>query len=391
MYKKFLLYVLLTIFLCLPSVVFCQTASLALDSTTSLTSTEEYVDQMFRGTVLRIIEEGSKEFEPGTPPQPYQLLEIEITNGTEKGKHITINHGSLFAIETHQKMQPGDEVIVVKPAGTPKKDFYYIADRYRFDKLVVIVAIFFALAIFLGKRKGITSIFGLLCSIGIIFYFIIPQILKGQNPFLVCIVGAFLLLCISLYLSHGFNKRTSVALLSSVLTLAITIVIDFFLVHLAHLSGNGTEEAFYLQFDHTNINLKGLLLGGIILGVLGVLDDITTAQTATVEELHKANTTLSLSELYRRGISVGREHIASLINTLVLAYVGASFPLILIFSSKKSETLWITLNSTFVAEEIIRMVVGSIALLIAVPLTTVCAAYFFRGSRPDTTNHSKIL
>jgi uncharacterized membrane protein len=351
---------------------------------TSASTTTELQDHYFRGTVISILEEGKKEVEPGVV-QDYQKVEIEINDGDEKGKKIIIDHGALFAIEQSQKVVAGDKVVLVKPAGSAKQNFYYITDHYRLNSLLVIIVLFFFLAVLFTRKRGLTSVLGLLFSTAVIFYGIIPLILKGHSPLLISISGAMIILFFSLYLSHGFNKRTSIALLSSFITLVIAIVIDLLLVHFSHLSGNGTEEAFYLQFNGTPIDLKGLLLGGIIISVTGILDDVTTAQTASVEEIHNANRKLTFKELYRSGISIGQEHIASLINTLVLAYVGASFPLILLFATKNNLTLWMTLNSGFVSEEIVRVVVGSSALILAVPLSTLCASYFFAKQNIPST------
>jgi len=148
----------------------------------------------------------------------------------------------------------------------------------------------------------------------------------------------------------------------------------------AKLLGNGSEQAYFIQAGYFgSINLQGLLLGGIIIGTLGVLNDITTAQAATVEEIHLANNQLSFRRLYQKGSSVGREHIASLINTLVLTYVGVSLPLFLLFSVN-GQSLWTVLNSSTIAEEIVRTLVGSMALILAVPVTTVLAAYYFKNN-----------
>jgi len=146
---------------------------------------------------------------------------------------------------------------------------------------------------------------------------------------------------------------------------------------MTRLFGLGSEESLDLQYGALkNINLQGLLLAGIIIGALGVLDDITTAQTAAVAELKLANAKLSFDELYRRGMAVGKEHITSLVNTLALAYAGASLPMLLLFTVYQ-QPLWVTLNSEFVVEEVVRTVVGSLALTVAVPITTFLAAYWF--------------
>lgn len=212
--------------------------------------------------------------------------------------------------------------------------------------------------------------------------FIIPSIIGGNNPFVMSLLGSGVIASASLYLSHGFSKRTTIALISTLLTLVLAAVLSIIFVEITRLSGAGTEESFFLQFGPLEqLNLKGLLLGGIIIGALGVLDDITTAQSAAVEEIHNANPKLSAKDLYKRGLSVGKEHIASLVNTLVLAYAGASFPLLLLFSIEDVEPFWVTLNHEYMVEEIVRTLVGSTALIFAVPITTYLAARAFTKQR----------
>ena len=337
----------------------------------------EIPEVYYRAKVLKILEEGKKDID-GTA-QEYQKLELEIVNGPEKGKHIFIDHGGSFIIGTYQKVTKGEVVVIANPPATPgaPENFYYIIDKYRANGLIIAAIIFLALAIYFGRKRGLTSIIGLIFSVLVIFYYIIPSIAHGNNPLVTCIIGAIAIILVSLYLSHGFNRRTTIALLSTLICLGLAIIIDLLFVHLAKLTGTGTEEAFFLQFDNTSINLRGLFLGGILLGVLGVLDDVTTSQVATIEEISAANPALTFEKLYQSGLSVGREHIASLINTLVLAYVGVSFPLLLLYSTQKSQQVWVMLNSNFIAEEIVRTLVGSSVLVIAVPLTTILAAFFY--------------
>jgi uncharacterized membrane protein len=335
-------------------------------------------DQVFRAKIITILEEGEKELDPGTK-QPYQKLEVEILNGADKGKHVSVDNGGSFVIGQYQSFKKGDVVVLTKPASSPKKDFYYITDNYRINRLILITLLFFALATLFGKKRGLTAIVGLVFSVLVIFYFIVPRILHGSDPLVITLIGSVVIMIFSLYLAHGFNKRTSIALIAGIITLGLTLLLDILFVYLTYLSGSGTEEAFYLQLDNENLDLKGLFLSGILIGVLGVLDDVTTAQAATIEELHDVDPTLSFSELYRRGLSVGKEHIASLINTLVLAYVGVSFPLILLYTITKTVPTWVIINSNFIAEEIVRTVVGSSALVLAVPITTGLAAYYFRN------------
>lgn len=346
-----------------------------LDLSTVPTSNET-ADVSYRAKVVKILESGTVIIDGRG--QEYQRLELKILNGDEKGRQVIIDHGKDFVIGVFQKIRAGETVILVKPVNTQgQKDVYYITDRYRAPSLIFITAIFFALAIYFGRKRGFTSIVGMIFSIIVIFYYIIPQIIGGADPFWACVAGSVIIMLLSLYLSHGFNKRTTIALVSTMLCLALAVVIDLLFVYMAKLAGNGTEEAFYLQFDTFNFNLQGLLLGSIIIGVLGVLDDVTTGQAATIEEIHTANNSLTFQQLYNKGLSVGREHIASLINTLFLAYVGASFPLLLLYNTQKTQSLWVTLNSNFIAEEVVRTLVGSTVLIVAVPLTTLLAAWYY--------------
>ncbi len=373
MFKKIFIILSLALSLATPSLAFAQTAESS-DETPAYTET---LDTFYKAKVISILEEGQKNVDGVM--QDHQKLELEIKNGNEVGKRIIIDHGGSFAIQSFQKVSVGETVVVVKPTDTgmgAKQDYYYIVDKYRINNILILVAIFFVLALYFGRKRGLTSIIGLLFSILIIFYFVIPNIVRGGDPFLYAIIGSFAILFVSLYLSHGFNRRTTIALVSTIGALCLAVGIDWAFVHFAKLAGNGTEEAFFLQFGSTSINLQGLLLAGIIIGVLGVLDDVTTSQSAAIEEIHHANPSLNYKELYRRGISIGREHIASLINTLVLAYAGASFPLLLLYTTQKSLPLWVTLNGNFIGEEIVRTLVGSSVLVIAVPLTTFLAAFY---------------
>ncbi len=302
-------------------------------------------------------------------------LTVVIIKGTETGKKLAIEIGDNFLSDSPTQYHEGDEVVVNKSYALDSQPTYYLTDRYRLPNLFTITAIFFFLVILLGGRHGIGSIAGLASTMIILIKFIVPSLISGQNPILVTYIGAVAIAILSLYLAHGFNKRTSIAVISTLVTLSFATFLAYLFVINSFLSGGGTEEAVFLQVGVTSsINLQGLLLGGIIIGTLGVLDDITTSQTAALDEIYQANPKQSLSELLKRGFSVGREHIASLVNTLVLAYAGASLPLFLLFTTNSIQPLWVVLNSEFLAEEIVRTIVGSTALVLAVPITTLLTA-----------------
>jgi len=338
-------------------------------------------DQFYRAVILEV--KSQEDVETGMSTITTQVLRLRFTTGDLKDQEKEIPNDGVFTINGGEPLEAGQQILVYKTAASGQEEFY-VADTYRLPSLLVIIGAFILLAIALSRWKGVMSILGLAVSILVIAKLIVPMIIDGKNPLLVSLLGALIIALVSIYLSHGFNRRTSIALVSTLFTLGIAAGLSIIFVKASHLFGMGSEEAFYVQQLGVlqDLNLQGLLLGGIILGALGVLDDITTAQTAAIYEIKRANPALDYRELYTRGIRVGREHISSLVNTLFLAYAGASLPLFLFFTvGGANQPIWVTLNSEFIAEEVVRTLVGSIALMLAVPITTFLASYYF-GSRP---------
>lgn len=326
------------------------------------------------GDVEKILDEGKTTLLD--TEYPYQVLQVKLY--TDKGNEIVqIRNDIQPGGDDSQHYAVGDKIVATKVTDENGKAQYYISDRYRFPSIILLFLIFFGLTVGISKMKGLSSIIALVFSVAVLANYVVPNIINGQDPFLTCIIGALLITPLSLYLAHGFNKRTSLSLLSTMLSIVISAVLAVVFVDIAKLFGTGSEDAFILKTGLlTNLNLKGLLLGGIIFGAVGVLDDVTTAQTAAIDEIKKANDSLGFRELLTKGISVGKEHISSLVNTLVLAYVGSSFPLLILFSLNNDIPIWIKYNSEFIVEEVVRTLVGSTTLVLAVPISTVIAAYF---------------
>jgi uncharacterized membrane protein len=339
-------------------------------------------EEFYRAEVVEILRDEVDE--SGGNQIRNQLVKIRFLSGPEQGQEMEIENSGVFTINGGNGVEIGDKVIVYKITSEGNSN-YYIADTYRLPSIIWIVIAFFAAAIVFARWKGLTSIIGLAVSVLVIAKFVVPQIIAGRNPMLISLLGALVIALVSIYLSHGFNRRTTIALSGTLITLAFAAVLSYIFVWGTKLFGLGSEESFYLQFGSLgSLNLQGLLMGGIILGALGVLDDITTSQSAAVEELKRANPTFNFKELYQRGTSIGREHIASLVNTLFLAYAGASLPLFLFFTTMNAgQPLWVTLNAEFIAEEIVRTLVGSTALILAVPITTFLAARYFAAHEPS--------
>jgi len=332
-----------------------------------------------RAKILNIIKEG--EVNDASGSTKFQDVTLEIQSGTENGKIVNTQYSTAASSFDKQKLHTGEQVVIAKSTDY-RGDTYDVMDSFRLPMVGVFLLIFFVLAAFFGRGNGARAVLGLGVSLLVLMAFVVPQIFAGHSPILISAIGSAMIAIISILLSHGLNIRSYVALGATLIALVVAFIFSTLAVHLAALSGGGTEEAMFLQLNYlTNVNLQGLLLGGMVIGTLGVLDDVTTAQVAAVEEIHNADDRLTYTDLYKRGLSVGREHIASLVNTLALAYVGASFPIFLLFSMPEAPPMWVLLNSEQIMEEIVRALVGGGALILAVPISTILAAYIFAGRK----------
>lgn len=346
-------------------------------------------DQFAWAQVVEIRDEGVEDFDGIS--FPYQQLKVKITSGERAGEELELDHGRTFTIRDAQKLRPGDRFILGTSHRVDGSTYDFVADRARLPSLALLSVLFIVIVTFIAGRRGISAFLGLALSIAVLMGFVVPQIMAGRDPLFISILGATAIAVLSIYLAHGFRYQTTLALLSTVVTFVIAGLLAVLFVSLTGLTGSGSEQAYLLQLGQAGaIDLRGLLLGGIIIGTLGVLDDITTAQTAAVAELKLANPALTVPELYRRGLNIGREHILSLVNTLVLAYAGASLPIFLFFELNTTTPWWVILNGEFLAEEIVRTLIGSLAIVLAVPLTTLIAAYAFSRQSPSSGGVSHV-
>ena len=317
------------------------------------------------GTVEEVISEEKSQNEFSNDADLNQIVRVKF-----KDQIDVINHKG---VNSSTKVQKGERVVLHQL----EQGDYYIIDKYRLPVFIFIFIFLLIGVYFFTKTRGLLSLLGLLISF-IVLVIMGMQILKGRPPLLVSTIGALIIAFFSLYLAHGVNIRITLALISTVASILFSVFLSYLFVKLSQLTGGGSDDAFYLQIGtKINIDLQGVLMSGIIIGTLGILDDITTTQTAAVYELKKANAKMNCKKLFCAGLNIGKEHILSMMNTLVLAYAGASFPLFLLFGLEDNQSLWVNLNSELVAEEIIRALVGSFTLLCAVPLSCFLAAYYY--------------
>jgi uncharacterized membrane protein len=271
---------------------------------------------------------------------------------------------------------------VVEIAAVPEgnETYYEVLEWVRRPVLAWLLGLFVLVTVIIARLKGLRAILSTTLSLGIVILYIVPQILNGSSPILVSLIGAGGILLLSIYFVHGFNWSTSAALISTLLTVALTLGLGLLFIRLSHLTGFGSEEALYFNIAAEQINLRGLILAGLIIGALGALTDTSVVQASLVRELSHVNPKLGTLELYQRGMAVGRDHIGSLVNTLVFAYTGAALPMLLMLLVNDF-SLRHALNMELIATEIVHTLVGSIGLVWAVPLTTMIASWLFKGDK----------
>jgi uncharacterized membrane protein len=330
--------------------------------------------------VVEVLEEGTLEVGDGNE-QPYQRLLLRIESGTMAGQEIVVEEGAVNIVGQQRMFDVGDRIFVERAvAQEGGEDRLYISDFRRTGPLVGIVALFIGLVVLVGRGKGLRSLGGSLFSLGVIFAFILPQILEGRDPVGVSIIGSILLLSVSTYLTYGWNIKAHAAVAGMTISLALTGGLAWLFVGWARLTGMAMEESAFLVMEiGPDVNLRGLVLGGIIIGSLGVLDDVCVGQASAIIELLKANPDLRWLDLFQRSLNIGTDHIAAMVNTLLLAYVGGSMPLMLAFTLYQ-EPLWRRINREPIAEEIVRTLVGSAGLVLAVPITGLLASLLARWS-----------
>jgi uncharacterized membrane protein len=338
--------------------------------------------QYFRAKVLRVQETQSSFGNT-------QNIQVRLLDGPNKGREISVSRGANFGDASYNRIPISSDVLLTKNSTNGNQ--YSYADRWRIQGGVVLFLILLIMVVAVGWWRGLTSIFGLVISIGVLTVYAVPAILAGHDPYTTCIVAAFIITFISIYIAHGFSKRTTIALIGSLITLLVVIGLVDLATYLAGTSEVINEDTAGALYSGIHaISLSGLLTGGIVIASLGVLYDITTGQSAAVDELYKANNRLATNELYRRGLSVGREHIAALVNTLALVYVGIALPSILIAAIYNNHApLIVAINNEAVIEEVVRTCVASIGMLLAVPITTGLAAYIL--PRWYTSNSKQLL
>jgi uncharacterized membrane protein len=321
--------------------------------------------RLVSATLTRVTRVDCPEADPGVPGSICIKVSAQLAGGRQVSFDTTDPTGGMF--------RAGQQVRLAVSEQPGQPPYYNIQDLERGRSLLILAALFVGAVIAFGRWQGIRSLIGLGLSFVVIVSFVVPAILHGHSPVLVAVTGAMAIMLISLYLSHGTGPKTTAAVVGTALALGLTALLAIAFVAASSLTGLASEEALSANFAVGGLSLRGLLLAGIIIGGLGVLDDVTMSQASLVTELHHANPTAGMAALVGGALRVGRDHIAATVNTLFLAYAGAALPLLILFVTGQ-DSLGTVATTEIVAVEVVRALCGSVGLIAAVPLTTILAA-----------------
>lgn len=332
-----------------------------------------YSSGTYLAEVTGILEEGNVLL--GDRSQPYQIVQVQVLEGPYAGQLFEVDYGRRQIRPAELQLREDERILVTVSGGLDSGLSAYFTDYVRAPSLLWLLVVFIVFSILISGWKAVRGLIGMVLSFAVILGYIIPQILAGRDPVLVSVTGSFAVMLVTLYIVYGWTLKTHAAALGTLIALALTGLIASYFMNLTRLTGFGGEEALFLiQQANFQINLRGLLLGGFLIGALGVLDDLVITQSSVVFELLSADPRLSYRPLFQRAMTVGRDHVAATVNTLVLAYTGAALPVLLLFSLS-GQQLGNLFNLEFVAEEIVRTLVGSLGLMAAVPITTALACW----------------
>jgi len=351
--------------------------------TASMQTTAEQVDEeIFKAKIIEIIEKNSILRDDGSTAIQQKIKLIGLDNNW-KGKEV-IYDGTEFDVLSENEYEVDDKVIVGYNKNIDGEDKFYILGFSRANTLYWIALLFALVVVLVGRLKGLRALIVLALTFFIILKFIVPQILAGKDPLFITIIGSLIILFLAVYITEGFKRISTISIFSILISLIITGLLSLWFTAITNLTGFASEESLYLiGLSGGDINIKGLLLAGIIIGALGVLDDVVISQVSLVNELKISNPELNKKQIYQKAMRVGVSHLSSMTNTLFLAYAGAALPLLILFGVNEPPFLSFNqvIDNEMIATEIVRTLTGSIGLILAVPIATFLAVQFIKNKK----------
>ena len=331
----------------------------------------------FKAQVIEILDEATKEREDGSIFRQ-QNLKLKALEGEREGEEFIYYGISDIEVASEKSYKIGDKVFVDVFTADNKEETVYVTEYVRSQALWYLVIIFIVVFLVIGKTKGIRALLSLILTFVIIIKFMLPLILAGHDPFFVSLIGGLLIMTLVIYLTEGWQKKSHLAIISVIASLLVTLILSLIFTNLSRLTGMAQEETvFLLGLGDLSINFKGLLLAGMLIGAIGVLDDIIVSQIEAVERIYEANPSLPTKKVFSLAFKIGNTHLGTMVNTLFLTYAGAALPLLLIFTLGQETGLSLSraLNSEVITTEIIRTLVGSIGVMSAMPIATFLGVY----------------
>ncbi len=347
--------------------------------TASAQEVHQELQETVRAQVMEIVEQYDRDILGTGATTTVQELRAKLLSGSKAGEVVRFEN-DLMVLEV------GDKIFVNRLIAIDGEEYYTFKDIERRPQLLILAIMLSILVVVFARWQGLRALLSLALSALAIIFLLVPALLAGYDPALASFAIAAVILALTLFLTHGFGIYVRIAYFGTMAAVGVTCFVAWISVSWLHLTGFSADASVYLNFaTGGQLDLAGLLLGGIIIGLLGVLDDVSITQASVVQELRRANPTFGVRSLYERGVRVGRDHVGSLVNTLALAYVGTALPLVLLYAHSQAPFMDI-LNQEVVAAELVRIIVGSIGLVLAVPFTTLVAAYYF--SRQEIDSHA---
>lgn len=362
-FKYILVGVLLVVGFCSAGVVLAQ-------------EVHQELQETVKAKVLEVVEQSDRQIMGTDATTTVQTLRIELLAGQKTGQVVALDNDVMV-------LGVGDVIFVNRLVAIDETEYFTFKDIERRPQLFFMGLLMVLLVVGFSGWQGMRALLSLGLSIVAILFLLVPALLAGYEPALVSLLIAGVILGLSLFLTHGIKPRVVIAFVGTFSAVGVTCLIAWLSVDWLRLTGFGADASVYLNFSTGGtLDIAGLLLGSIIIGLLGVLDDVSITQASVVQELRGANSSLSRFELYKRAINVGRDHVGSLVNTLALAYLGTALPLVMFYVRANADFLQ-SINQEIIAAEILRIIIGSIGLILAVPFTTAVAAWYFGNRAVD--------
>jgi uncharacterized membrane protein len=367
MIKKIILLFTLVAFL-LPAFTFAQNEFVKSD------------EETFNAKVLDVKNTRTELIEWNNTEVKVKEIEIKILDGSKEGQVVEIE-------TDFPGVEKGKKINISYFKDVEGAEIYTVLNLNRFDAIIGLVLFFIIAVILLSGWQGVRAVISLFVSFYVLIAFLVPGILGGWNPMWASIILATGILFVAIFFTHGCNKESTVAFSGTFISIIITSFLAIFATSITSLTGYTDDISTYLNFNtQGQLDFTALLLGAMIIGIIGVLDDIAVTQAAVVTELYNSNKNIKKSEVFKRAMRVGREHVSALVNTIVFAYIGAAFPLILLFNVYQYNFQQVV-SLEIIATEIVRAVVGSIGLILTVPIVTLLAVVFLKNYKGTGKEH----